>query len=186
MNIVVVLGMAVALAMDCFAVSLGMSCGLNKLSGRQTFRLALHFALFQFAMPVIGWFAGENLLRPIERFDHWIAFGLLTLVGGKMIRESFRVEKGEEECPVDRTRGLSLIVLSVATSIDALAVGLSLAVLRVNILYPAAIIGVICFALTVAGSKLGPVAGRIVGKRAELAGGLILIAIGAKILAGHL
>ncbi len=79
MDFVVVLGMAVALAMDCFAVSLGMSCGLNKLSGRQTFRLALHFALFQFAMPVIGWFAGENLLRYIERFDHWIAFGFWPL-----------------------------------------------------------------------------------------------------------
>jgi putative Mn2+ efflux pump MntP len=178
--------MAVALAMDCFAVSLGMSCGPIKLSGRQTFRLALHFALFQFAMPVIGWLAGENLLRYIEPFDHWVAFGLLAFVGGKMIRESFRVGKDEEECPVDRTRGLSLIVLSVATSIDALAVGLSLAVLRVHILYPAAIIGVICFALTLVGSKLGPVVGRIVGKRAELVGGLILIAIGIKILAGHL
>ncbi len=103
-----------------------------------------------------------------------------------MIRESFRAEKDDEECPADRTRGLSLVILSVATSIDALAVGLSLAVLRVNILYPAAIIGIICFALTVAGSKLGPVVGRIAGKRAELAGGLILIAIGIKILAGHL
>jgi putative Mn2+ efflux pump MntP len=186
MNVLVVLGMAVALAMDCFAVSLGLSCGHNKLSGGQTLRLALHFALFQFAMPVIGWFAGENLLRHIERFDHWIAFGLLTLVGGKMIRESFRAEKDDEECPADRTRGLSIVILSVATSIDALAVGLSLAVLRVNILYPAAIIGIICFALTVAGSKLGPVVGRIAGKRAELGGGLILIAIGIKILVEHL
>jgi putative Mn2+ efflux pump MntP len=182
MDFVVVLGIAVALAMDCFAVSLGMSCGHDKLSGGQTFRLALHFALFQFAMPIIGWFAGENLLRYIERFDHWIAFGLLTLVGGKMILESFRAEKDDEECPADRTRGWSIVILSLATSIDALAVGLSLAVLQVNILYPAAIIGLISFALTVAGTKLGPVVGRIAGKRAELAGGLILIAIGIKIL----
>jgi len=186
MNVLVVLGIAVALAMDCFAVSLGLSCGPIKLSGRQTFRLAIHFALFQFAMPVIGWFAGENLLRHIERFDHWIAFGLLAFVGGKMIRESSRAEKNNEECPADRTRGLSLVILSLATSIDALAVGLSLAVLQVNILYPALIIGVICFVLTVAGSKLGPVVGRIAGKRAELAGGLILIAIGIKILIEHL
>ena len=186
MDFVVVLGMAVALAMDCFAVSLGMSCGQDKLSGGQTLRLALHFALFQFAMPIIGWFAGESLLHYIERFDHWIAFGLLTLVGGKMIRESFRADKDVEERPVDRTRGLSIIILSVATSIDALAVGLSLAVLQVNIFYPAVIIGIICFALTVAGSKLGPVVGRIAGKRAELAGGLILIAIGIKIVVEHL
>ena len=186
MNVFVVLGMAAALAMDCFAVALGMSCGHGKLSGGQTFRLALSFALFQFAMPIIGWFAGENLLRYIEGFDHWIAFGLLALVGGKMIRESFRVQKGDEEPPADRTRGLSIVVLSVATSIDALAVGLSLAVLRTNILYPAAVIGIICFVLTVAGSKLGPVVGRIAGKRAELAGGLILVAIGIKILVEHL
>jgi putative Mn2+ efflux pump MntP len=186
MDFVVVLGMAVALAMDCFAVALGMSCGHGKLSGGQTFRLALSFALFQFAMPIIGWFAGENLLRYIEGFDHWIAFGLLALVGGKMIRESFGVQKGDEEPPADRTRGLSIVVLSVATSIDALAVGLSLAVLRTNILFPAAVIGIICFVLTVAGSKLGPVVGRIAGKRAELAGGLILVAIGIKILVEHL
>jgi putative Mn2+ efflux pump MntP len=186
MNVLVVLGMAVALAMDCFAVALGMSCGHDKLSGGQTFRLALHFALFQFAMPVIGWFAGENLLRYIDRFDHWIAFGLLALVGGKMIFESFGAQKDDEERPADRTRGLSIVVLSVATSIDALAVGLSLAVLRTNILYPAAVIGIICFALTVAGSKLGPLVGRIAGKRAELAGGLILVAIGIKILVEQL
>jgi len=186
MNVLVVLGMAVALAMDCFAVALGMSCGHGKLSGGQTFRLALSFALFQFAMPIIGWFAGENLLRYIEGFDHWIAFGLLALVGGKMIRESFGAQKGDEEPPAGRTRGLSIVVLSVATSIDALVVGLSLAVLRTNILYPAAVIGIICFALTVAGSKLGPVVGRIAGKRAELAGGLILVGIGIKILVEHL
>jgi putative Mn2+ efflux pump MntP len=185
MNVLVVLGMAVALAMDCFAVSLGMSCGPIKLSGRQTFRLAIHFALFQFAMPVIGWLAGENVLGYIGSFDHWIAFGLLAFVGGKMIRESFRAGENNENRPADRTRGLSLVILSVATSIDALAVGLSLAMLRVNIFYPAVIIGVICFVLTVAGSKLGPLVGRIVGKRAELVGGLVLIAIGIKILAGH-
>jgi len=186
MDFVVVLGMAVALAMDCFAVSLGLSCGREKLSGGQTFRLALSFALFQFAMPVIGWFAGENLLRYIEGFDHWIAFGLLVLVGGKMIYESLRAEKDADRRPSDPTRRLSIVILSVATSIDALAVGLSLAFLRTNIFYPAAIIGIICFALTVAGSKLGPVVGGIAGKRAELAGGLILVAIGIKILVEHL
>ena len=186
MNFLVILGMAVALAMDCFAVSMGMSCGATRLSGRQTLRVAFFFGLFQFAMPVLGWFAGENVLRYIERFDHWIALALLSFVGLKMIRESF--EKGEkgDAAPVDRTTGMPLLILSIATSIDALAVGLSLAVLRTNIFLPAALIGVVCFALTVVGAKLGPLVGRVVGKRAELIGGIILIGIGVKIVVEHL
>lgn len=186
MRFLVVLGMAVALAMDCFAVSMGMSCGSTRLSGRQTLRVALFFGLFQFAMPVLGWFAGENVLRYIERFDHWIALALLSFVGLKMIRESFAKGEKGDAAPVDRTTGMPLLILSIATSIDALAVGLSLAVLRTNILLPAVLIGVVCFALTVAGAKLGPLLGRAVGKRAELLGGLILIGIGVKIVAEHL
>jgi putative Mn2+ efflux pump MntP len=186
MSFIYVLGMAVALAMDCFAVSIGMSCGKTRLSGRQTVRVAFFFGLFQFAMPIIGWFAGENVLPYIERFDHWIALALLSFVGLKMIRESF--EKGEKRnvARVDRTTGAPLLILSIATSIDALAVGLSLAVLRTNIFLPAALIGVVCFALTVIGAKLGPLVGRAVGKRAELLGGLILIGIGVKLVAEHL
>ena len=187
MNIWIVLGMAVALAMDCFAVAMGASCGADRLSPRQTLRMASSFGAFQFVMPVLGWFAGENVLRYIERLDHWIAFGLLAFVGGKMIFESFE-KKGEGSGgrPADRTRGTQLLILSLATSIDALAVGLSLAMVRTGILGPAAIIGVVSFGLTVLGAKLGPLAGRVVGRRAELAGGLVLIAIGIKILAQHL
>ncbi len=184
MNLFVVLGMAVALAMDCFAVSMGMSCGAARLTGKQTVRMAFFFGFFQFAMPVLGWFAGENILRYIERFDHWVALALLCFVGLKMIRESF--EKGKDAGPVDRTVGVPLLILSIATSIDALAVGLSLAVLRTNIFLPAALIGVVCFLLTVVGAKLGPLVGRAVGKRAELLGGLILIGIGVTIVAEHL
>ncbi|HEX2695986.1 MAG TPA: manganese efflux pump MntP family protein [Acidobacteriota bacterium] len=186
MDFLVVLGMAVALAMDCFAVAMGMSCGATRLTGRQTLRVAFFFGLFQFAMPVLGWFAGETVLRYVERFDHWVALALLAFVGGKMIRESFEKGEGKDSNPIDRTRGVPLMVLSVATSIDALAVGLSLAVLRTNIFLPAALIGVVCFALTVAGAKLGPIVGRAVGKRAELLGGLILIGIGVKIVLEHL
>jgi manganese efflux pump family protein len=186
MDFLVVLGMAVALAMDCFAVAMGMSCGATRLTGRQTLRVAFFFGLFQFAMPILGWFAGETVLRYVERFDHWVALALLAFVGGKMIRESFEKGDGKDSNPIDRTRGVPLMVLSVATSIDALAVGLSLAVLRTNILLPAALIGVVCFALTVAGAKLGPIVGRAVGKRAELLGGLILIGIGVKIVLEHL
>ncbi len=186
MNLLVVLGMAVALAMDCFAVAMGMSCGATRLKARQTLRMAFFFGLFQFAMPVIGWFAGENVLRHIEKFDHWIALILLAFVGLKMIRESFEKGKGEGANPVDRTTGVPLLILSIATSIDALAVGLSLSVLRTNIFLPAVLIGVVCFALTVVGAKIGPLVGRAVGKRAELLGGLILIGIGIKIVLEHL
>jgi putative Mn2+ efflux pump MntP len=186
MNFLVVLGMAVALAMDCFAVAMGMSCGATRLTGRQTVRVAFFFGLFQFAMPVLGWFAGESVLGTIERFDHWVALVLLSFVGLKMILESFEKGGGKDTGPADRTIGAPLLVLSIATSIDALAVGLSLAVLRTSILFPAALIGVVCFILTVVGAKLGPLVGRAVGKRAELVGGLILIGIGAKIVAGHL
>jgi len=185
MSFWIILGMAVALAMDCFAVSLGMSCGRDGLTGKQAVRMGLHFGFFQFVMPVAGWFAGENIIRHIQDFDHWIAFGLLAFVGGKMIVESFMVE-GEKKNHIDRTSGFPLIVLSVATSIDALAVGLSMAAVGVNALAPAAIIGLVSFLVTLIGAKLGPALGRIVGRRAELVGGLILIAIGVKILIGHL
>jgi manganese efflux pump family protein len=186
MNFLVVLGMAVALAMDCFAVAMGMSCGATRLTGRQVFRLASFFGFFQFAMPVLGWFAGENVLRYIEGFDHWLALALLAFVGLKMIRESFAKGGRESSGRVNRTSGAPLLVLSIATSIDALAVGLSLAVLRTTIFLPAALIGVVSFALTAVGTKLGPLVGRAVGKRAELLGGLILIGIGLKIVAEHL
>ncbi len=181
-----ILGLGVALAMDCFAVTLGMACGSRGLTLKQAVRMAAFFGGFQFVMPVIGWFAGDRLLRIIEHFDHWVAFGLLALIGGRMIWESLKMNDEEKACRPDQTQGKRLLILALATSIDALAVGLSLGVVRTGILFPAAVIGVTSFLLTVAGAKLGPVVGRLVGKRAELAGGLILIAIGVKILIEHL
>ena len=186
MSFVFILGIAVALAMDCFAITLGLACGARGLTMRQAVRMAVYFGGFQFVMPVLGWLAGDRLLRIIERFDHWVAFGLLALIGGRMIWESFGMSDEEKACRPDQTQGKRLLILALATSIDALAVGLSLGVVRTGILYPAAIIGVTSFVLTVAGAKLGPVVGRVVGKRAELAGGLILIGIGVKILVEHL
>ena len=185
MSIVLILGMAVALAMDCFAVTLGLACGARGLTMKQAVRMAAYFGGFQFLMPVAGWFAGDRLLALIKDFDHWIAFGLLALIGGRMIYESFGMSEEEKACRPDQTQGTRLLVLALATSIDALAVGLSLGVIRTSILYPAVVIGATSFALTVAGAKLGPVLGRIVGRRAELVGGLILLAIGAKILVEH-
>ena len=186
MSFVWILGIAVALAMDCFAITLGLACGARGLTMRQAVRMGAYFGGFQFVMPVVGWLAGDRLLRIIEHFDHWVAFGLLVLIGGRMIWESLKMNDEEKACRPDQTRGKRLLILALATSIDALAVGLSLGVVRTGILYPAAIIGVTSFVMTVVGAKLGPVVGRIAGKRAELVGGLILIGIGAKILIEHL
>jgi manganese efflux pump family protein len=186
MSVVVILGMAVGLAMDAFAVALGASCGRGGLQRGQILRLAAAFGFFQFAMPIAGWAAGSSVVHIIEKWDHWAAFGLLLLVAGRMIFESFRNKNGDNSCRTDPTRGGSLFLLSVATSIDALAVGLGIGVMGEPILFPAVVIGVVCFFFTVLGAVLGPVAGRVAGKRAELAGGLVLIAIGVKILFEHL
>jgi len=186
MSSILILGVAVALAMDCFAVTLGMACGARGLTMKQAVRMGAFFGGFQFVMPVAGWFAGDKLLGFIRNFDHWVAFGLLALIGGRMIYESFGLSDDEKACRPDQTKGMRLLVLSLATSIDALAVGLSLGVVRTTILLPAAVIGATSFVLTIAGAKLGPVAGRLAGRRAELLGGLILIGIGVKILFEHL
>jgi putative Mn2+ efflux pump MntP len=186
MSFVFVLGIAVALAMDCFAVTLGLACGVRGLTAKQAVRMGAAFGGFQAAMPVIGWFAGDRMLGLIKNFDHWIAFGLLALIGGRMIHESFERDDEEKSCRPDRTQGSRLFVLALATSIDALAVGLSLGVVRAGILYPAAVIGATSLAMTLVGAKLGPVVGRVAGRRAELLGGLILIGIGIKILIEHL
>jgi putative Mn2+ efflux pump MntP len=185
-SIIWILGLAAALAMDCFAVTLGLACGARGLTVKQALRMAAAFGGFQFGMPILGWLAGGRLLAVIRNFDHWVAFGLLALIGGRMIWESLPNNEEEKACRPDRTRGRRLLVLAVATSIDALAVGLSLGVVRSGILYPAAIIGLASFGLTVAGAKLGPLLGRLAGKRAELVGGLILIGIGIKVLVEHL
>jgi manganese efflux pump family protein len=185
-SVLLILGLALALAMDAFAVSLGLGLSLKPATGGQTFRLAFHFGLFQFLMPVLGWAAGETLIRHIEKYDHWVAFALLLGVGGKMIFESLRPEKESGTERSDPTRGVSLLMLSVATSLDALAVGLSLAALHVAIIFPAVVIGVVAFAMTVLGMKIGPALGKVIGRRAELLGGIILILIGIKILADHL
>jgi putative Mn2+ efflux pump MntP len=185
-SILLILGVALGLAMDAFAVSLGLGLSLKPATSVQTFRLAFHFGLFQFIMPILGWTAGDSLVRHIEKYDHWVAFALLLGVGGKMIYESLEPEKESAAERSDPTRGISLLVLSVATSIDSLAVGLSLAALRVAIVYPAIIIGIVAFTMTVIGMKIGPAVGRVIGRKAELLGGLVLILIGIRILADHL
>jgi len=144
----------------------------------------MFFGGFQFMMPVIGWVLGTSVKSYIEAVDHWIAFGLLLVIGGNMIKEALSGEE-EDECVVRLTSG-KLAVQAVATSIDALAVGISFAVLSVNIVYAAAIIGVVCFCISVMGCRIGKKIGGVLKEKAELAGGIVLIAIGVKILIEHL
>ena len=176
--------MAVGLAMDAFAVSLGIGTTQQACTPRPIFRLSFHFGLFQFMMPVIGWLAGSRIAYLISSWDHWLAFGLLAFVGGRMLRSGFSSE--EEPDPCDPSRGRTLVMLAVATSIDALAVGLSLAMLRVSILEPSIVIGVVTSSLSLGGLLLGHRLGETFGKRTEVFGGLVLIAIGLRVLLSHL
>ncbi len=180
------LALALALAMDAFAVALVIGLTLNPLTGRQIFRLGFHFGLFQALMPVIGWLLGASVQRHIAAFDHWLAFGLLSLVGGKMLWESWQGDEHGTTATRDPTSGWSLVVLSVATSIDALAVGLSMALIGSSIVIPAIVIGLVAATLTTAGMLLGRRIGAVWGKRVEIVGGLILIGIGVKIVVEHL
>ena len=178
------LAIAVGLSMDAFAVAVGASVALGRLHPRQVFRLSFHFGLFQAMMPVIGWFLGRRIGPLVESYDHWIAFALLAALGVKAIREA--LERDEDE-PLshDPTKGGHMVMLSVATSIDALAVGFTFAMLKVSIWYPSAVIGVTTASLTLCGMKLGSRLGERFGRRMELAGGLVLIGIGAKIVIDH-
>jgi len=154
---------------------------LHPLSFRPCFRLAFHFGLFQALMPVIGWLAGRTVHSFIATWSHWVAFGLLLYIGGRMICEALTADDDEERAN-DPSRGLTMVGLAVATSIDALAVGLSLAMLDVVVWMPALVIGLVASAFTVLGLFLGTRAGQLWGTWVEVAGGVILILIGGKIL----
>jgi putative Mn2+ efflux pump MntP len=177
---------AVALAMDAFAVAIAAGVMLKKVSFRQNFRLAWHFGLFQAIMPVIGWSAGLSIRAWIENYAHWAAFGLLVFVAQGMLRAAFKKETGEDERK-DPTRGLTMVMLSVATSIDALAVGLSLSMISVSIWTPALIIGLVAGAFTTAGMHLGKKIGSAprMSRYAEALGGVVLLLIGFNILREH-
>jgi putative Mn2+ efflux pump MntP len=177
---------ALALSMDTFAVTVGLSLVLKGLTTAQSLRLASAFGFFQFGMAAAGGLAGENLVRVIGGFDHWVAAGLLFFVGGKMIWESFHDKDEEAQKDKDPTKGLSLLLLAVATSLDSLGVGLSLGTMRAAVLYPAVVIGTVTFVVTGTASRVGPALGRVIGRRAEAAGGAVLILIGIRILATHL
>ena len=184
MNFLEVVVIACGLAMDAAAVSLAAAAAGFVQDFRSAGRLAFHFGLFQFLMPVFGWAAGVKFAVYFSAFDHWIAFALLLFVGGRMLKEGF--EADEEKIAEDPSRGLTLVLLSIATSIDALAVGLSLSMLEVSIWYPSVMIGLITALLSSAAMLIGKKASMKMGKRMEMIGGAVLVAIGVKILMEHL
>jgi len=179
-----ILAVAVGLAMDAFAVSIGIGTTREARGARPIFRLAFHFGLFQFLMPVLGWGVGSAFATAIAAVDHWVALALLSFVGVRMIRSG--LAPADNPRRPNPSRGWTLVMLSVAVSIDALAVGLSLAMLNVRIVYPSVVIGVVTGALSWLGLALGHRLGQRLGARMEIAGGLLLIAIGVRILLDHL
>ena len=186
MNFFSILLIAIGLGVDAMSVAVAAGALLGRPSWPAAMRMSFSFGFFQFVMPLIGWFAGRVVARLIEAFDHWVAFGLLLAVGGKMIFEAFREKEAGQAATPDPTRGWTLLMLSVATSIDALAVGLSLAFLGEEILLPSVVIGIAAFAMTWVGMVFGAKASRLFGKKVAVAGGAILIAIGIKILLEHM
>ncbi len=184
-----VLFIAVGLAMDAFAVSVTYGLSFRRRRHGDALKIATAFGLFQAGMPVVGWFAGLTFRHWFEAFDHWVALGLLSIIGGKMIRDGWRTSPSEEPEAVSHGLG-TLLLLALATSIDALAVGLALSVLHVAIGEPALIIGVVTFLLSYAGIVLGHELTawlRLHGRRViQMAGGLILISIGVHIAYSHL
>lgn len=185
MDLLTIFGIAVALAMDAFAVAIATGVSLKQVSLRQTFRLSWHFGLFQALMPAIGWGLGASVQGYMEAYAHWIAFALLAVVGSNMLKEAILADEDEEAKPLkDATKGLTLVMLSLATSIDAMAVGLSMSMLRISIVTPAVIIGIVAALFTILGLHLGKRVARLtwLSTWAEIVGGLVLWLIGCNIL----
>ena len=170
MNIYVLILIALGLSFDAFAVSVGGSVYIDKITARHIFRIAFHFGLFQALMPIVGWFAGKGAHTFIAAWDHWVAFLLLTFIGGRIIYDTLSSSE-EKKWNKDPSRGMALVMLSIATSIDALAVGLSLAMLEVSIWYPAAIIGVVTLVVCVLGMLIGDIISKRLQKGMKLSGG---------------
>jgi putative Mn2+ efflux pump MntP len=184
--------MGLALSMDALAVSISASICSDSIPRAVGLRAALFFGLFQFAMPLAGWLLGSAFRQYIQAYDHWIAFGLLAFVGGKMLWEGIRL-RIPAFCPDPddvKDHGImkihSLAILALATSIDALAVGLSLSVIGSPILWPSVIIGLTTFAVCLMGIQFGKNLKRLFGDWADIVGGIVLIGIGTKILIEHL
>lgn len=182
-----ILLIGVGLSMDAFAVSVCKGLGMKKINKLHTFVIALFFGGFQALMPFLGWLLGTRFEKYITSIDHWIAFFLLALIGGKMIYEVFHGENEEENIEMDKPLDIKeLLILAIATSIDALAVGITFAFLDYPVLQSVIIIGITTFVISTAGVVIGNIFGSRYKSRAELAGGIILVLIGLKILLEHL
>ena len=169
--------------MDAFAVSIAAGASLDRVTPRHVFRMAFHFGLFQFGMPVLGWWAGSTIAGYIAAYDHWLAFGLLSAVGGKMWWNALR--GAEEASATDPTRGWLLVALSVATSIDALAVGFGMALMSVGVFVPCLVIGLVAAGFSTVGITCGGKMLRKWGRPAQVMGACALILIGVRILVSH-
>jgi manganese efflux pump family protein len=184
MHFLELLLIAVALSMDACAVAVCVGAAGHAARKRNIARMSLSFGFFQFIMPVAGWFLGSRVQPLIANLDHWVAFGLLSFVGGRMIRSGYN--SGEESSVGNPTRGVRLLALSIATSIDALAIGLSFSMLGMTVLYPSLFIGCVTCILSVAGMLFGNRLHARTGKIMEIIGGILLILIGIRILVTHL
>lgn len=184
MSIIEIALIGVGLAMDAFAVSICKGLAMRRMNYKKAIIIAAFFGVFQALMPTLGYVLGTTFANKIAAIDHWIAFILLALIGANMIKEA--LSSDDDECQDDSLRLGDLIMLSIATSIDALAVGITFAFFNVSLLLSVSMIGIITFIICVIGVKVGNVFGEKYKSKAELAGGLILIVMGAKILIDHL
>lgn len=189
MSYITILGISAGLAMDAFAVSISYGCTPKKVPLRHILSISFSFGAFQAFMPVIGWYVGRFFAGLIKDYDHWAAFALLAYIGIRMVIEGLKNENGDAaSCDIDNhvLDLKKLFILSVATSIDALAVGLSLSLLGYRIITPAVIIGVTTFIFSYIGVMMGLRLHKILGKRVEIFGGIVLILIGLKIIVEHM
>ena len=184
MSIIEIALIGVGLAMDAFAVSICKGLAMRRMNYKKAIIIAAFFGVFQALMPALGYVLGTTFANKIAAIDHWIAFILLALIGANMIKEA--LSSDDDECQDDSLRLGDLIMLSIATSIDALAVGITFSFFNVSLLLSVSMIGIITFIICVIGVKVGNVFGEKYKSKAELAGGLILIVMGAKILIDHL
>lgn len=184
MEYISILVIAFGLSMDAFAVSIASGAAYKKLQIKHAFKMALFFGTFQAFMPLIGALAGMSLKTYVQQADHWIAFAILSAIGGKMIYESFKITETEKN--LNPSNILVLLTLSVATSIDALAVGITLSLVALNIIVSVIIIGLVTFILSYIGVYIGKKFGHFFENKIEAIGGLVLIGLGVKILLEHL
>jgi len=184
MSLFEIILIAVGLSMDAFAVSITLGLSVEKPKAREIIMPGVFFGGFQALMPIIGYFAGTYFAEKMQKFEHWVAFVLLSIVGGNMIRES--LSKEEVKANEDSFQFLKLLVLAIATSIDALAVGVTFAFFKINIFLAAIIIGSITFVISMAGVKIGNIFGTKYKSKAEFIGGVILVLLGIKIVIEHL